>query len=365
MPVDPKPSIVGPLLLALPAVAATVVALAGAVVLRDHPVATALLAACVLVLLGVLGLSRVFGAGSIGVAAWVWAGLVWFGLPLFTGSSVQDAWVTAAEVARGEAVLAAMGTTEEITLAPPHAAVAVATQSEEEEEPPDAEVEIQDRIVLPYEGDGRRMRVPVQLVGPQGTQDVHFLFDTGATFTTLDRATLRSLGLGSQDGPELTLNTANGEVTTSLALLETLRLEGQDVDGVSVAICDDCSGSGYVGLLGLNVTGRFRTAIEHDAREVVLTPLPVDDNTVDISLWLDLSGRARTYVGVKTEVEVTARNLSSRPITEATASVRCQTGEVAVQLDDIPPGGEASSRIDLPSSHDCESFQLQLLSARW
>ena len=179
MPADPKPSIVGPLLLALPAVAATVVALAGAVVLRDHPVATALLAACVLVLLGVLGLSRVFGAGSIGVAAWVWAGLVWFGLPLFTGSSVQDAWMTAAEVARGEAVLAAIGTTEEITLAPPHAAVAVATQSEEEEEPPDPEVEIQDRIVLPYEGDGRRMRVPVQLVGPQGAQDVHFLFDTG------------------------------------------------------------------------------------------------------------------------------------------------------------------------------------------
>ena len=43
----------------------------------------------------------------------------------------------------------------------------------------------------------------------------------------------------------------------------------------------------------------------------------------------------------------------------------CRTGEFAVQLDDIPANGESSTRIDLPGGQDCDSFKLELLSARW
>ncbi len=191
------------------------------------------------------------------------------------------------------------------------------------------------------------------------------LFDTGATFTTLDEATLDRLGVPPAGGPELTLNTAGGEVTTTLALIDRVWLEDSAAEGVSVAVCNDCASDDYSGLLGLNVTGRYKTSIDHETGEVELIPLPVDDRTVDVSRWLDLSGRARTYPGVKTQVEVTGRNLSSRPIIEAVASVRCRGGEVAVQLDDIGPGSEATSRIDLPGDRDCDRFRLELLSARW
>jgi len=292
----------------------------------------------------------VFGALLLALPAW--AALAWLGLPL-RGSPGDEAARAAAEGTERDAVRAeAPATPEE-----PVATVVVELDPE-----PDPESE---SFLLPYEGDGRRMRVPVTLGGPNGTLDTWFLFDTGATFTTVNRATLDRLGLATSGGPELTLNTANGPISTSLVLLDRIVLQGEAVDGVSAAICDDCSGPEYAGLLGLNVTGRYRTAIDHDAREVELSPLPVDDRTVDVTRWLELSGRARTYPGLKTEVEVSGRNLSRRRILEAVATVSCRTGEFAVQLDDIPPRGDATTRIDLPSAQDCESFRLQLLSARW
>jgi hypothetical protein len=334
--------------------------LAGQVLLRGHSFPVAGVAAGILVATGVVGLAPLFGGRALGSAwaALAWAGLVWFGLPLFSGDDSADAFQAAVAVVRAPPVPSIA--TVPRPLPPESVDVAPAVEREDpDEEPPGSS------IVLPYEGDGRRMRVSVTLTGPREDLDVWMLFDTGATFSTLDRATLKRLGLSPDDGPQLTLNTANGAVSTSLVLLDRIRLDGRPADGVSIAVCDACSGDGYVGLLGLNVTGRYRVAIDHDVREVELTSLPVDDRTVDVGRWLELSGRARTYPGIKTEVEVTGTNLSRRTILEAVASVSCSTGEFAIQLDDIPAYSEGSTRIDLPGAHDCDAFTLKLLSARW
>ncbi len=292
-----------------------------------------------------------FGALLLALPAWV--GLVWMGLPAQGDSPAER--MAARETTHRPPPVATTDASEP----EPAAIVAVAEPAAEE---PAAE---EPRILLPFEGDGRRMRVPVTLGGPRGTLDTWFLFDTGATFTTVDRATLARLGLPADGGPELTLNTANGAISTSLVLFDRIVVGDEGVDGVSAAICDECAGTEYAGLLGLNVTGRYKTSIDHDAREVELVPLDVQDRTVDVTRWLDLRGRARTYPGIKTEVEVSGSNRSGRRIDEAVASVSCSTGEFAVQLDDIPPGGEATTSIDLPAAQDCESFRLQLLSARW
>lgn len=224
-----------------------------------------------------------------------------------------------------------------------------------------------DLVVLPYEGEGRALTVPVA-IETQGRPaiDRWFIFDTGATITTLDRATLDTLGIAlDPDAPELEVRTAGGERTTRLALVDRLWIGGMEVEGVTVSVCDECADDETVGLLGLNVTGRFKVTVDHGRQELVLEPRPDhEDRSVDVAPWLELDAVATRWEDGRIEVEVRGHNKSPRLIDRATVGIRCSDTWVA-ELYNVPPKGTASTVVSLPVGADCEGYAIALEAARW
>src|SRR5690606_2005144 len=61
-------------------------------------------------------------------------------------------------------------------------------------------------IALPYDGEGRRLAVPVAIQHGGRTVEIWMLLDTGATYTTLPTSTLADLGIHpGPDDPRITL----------------------------------------------------------------------------------------------------------------------------------------------------------------
>ena len=92
------------------------------------------------------------------------------------------------------------------------------------------------------------MRVAAFFDGPRYGEEFQMIFDTGATYTTLDRASLEQLELEiSRHAPHATLRTANGEVDAPLVLVDAVWLGDAVVEWVTVAVCDLCAGEGVSG----------------------------------------------------------------------------------------------------------------------
>lgn len=243
---------------------------------------------------------------------------------------------------------------------PPRAATATA-------ERPDETPRRAATVLLPYDGDQTSLRVGVDIDGPDIGEQLQMIFDTGATFTTLDRASLERIGIAvTPDAPRITLRTANGEIEAPLVLVDAVWLGDEPVEWVTVAVCDSCANPPIAGLLGLNVTGRFRVSIDHDRRRIELVPRrPSGDRSLDVGQWLELRSRAtRDWLG-EVEVTLTATNRSRRPIAEAVVDLSCGRQTFAVQIDDIPARGQRGTEIALPRGTDCSTQTIAVSRGRW
>lgn len=223
-----------------------------------------------------------------------------------------------------------------------------------------------DAVVLPYEGTGSSLKVPVDLEGADGkVLEVMMLFDTGASFTSVDRATLRALGVRvPSDAPEVTVRTANGERTTPLVLLDRVWLGGLAIDGVTVGVCDACAHGDEVGLLGLNVSGRFLVTVDQEQQEIHLQPRTTDDRTSDVRYWVEPSARATRWDDGRIEVEAIVVNNAPRTVHDAVVRIDCGEPFMA-RFPPVAAGEEASVRVGLPDGTDCSGYTIGLESASW
>jgi len=221
--------------------------------------------------------------------------------------------------------------------------------------------------VVPYEGDGHSLVVDVHVDGPVFGESLAMIFDTGATFTTLDYAALRALGISlPSDAPVATLQTANGIVEAPLVLVDAVWLGDQAVEWVTIAVCDPCARPGVSGLLGLNVTGQFQVALDHETHEIRLVRRRTQrDRQLDIAQWLQLRSTVRRWWDGRVEVEITGENRSQAPIQEAVIEVECLDGRYAVQLLGVPPEGRRSTTAALPRGSDCSEYSIRLHSGSW
>jgi predicted aspartyl protease len=229
----------------------------------------------------------------------------------------------------------------------------------------DAESE---QVALPYEGQGHSLLIPVTLEGPGGRiVETDMLFDTGATYTTLDRRTLRQLGMAvPPDAPTITFQTANGDSTSALVVLDRIWLGGFEVVGATVAVCDSCtSGGTHAGLLGLNVSSRFLITLDTARREVILEPHSPLRDRLDVRPWLDLEGRGATWPDGRTEVTITARNLADRALSKASVEVRCQAERFELSMGPFAPGETLEVQASIPPPNDCDPFTIDLASGAW
>jgi hypothetical protein len=230
--------------------------------------------------------------------------------------------------------------------------------------PPIAENDIE----LPYEGEGRRLSIDVTFEHHGRTlENTHMMLDTGATYTTLPLSVLRDeLGVvPGDDAPELTLNTANGQRTAKVVLLDRVWLGSLPLDGVAITTCEDCASDGNVGLLGLNVSGAYNLHIDADRRMVVFSQRAKFTRRLDVRPFSNLQARFVRYPGGRVEVEMDFDNRSPRTVLGASARVTCGKEDWLVELGQVEPFGTSEVRRRLPRHDRCDTYEIVLEDAWW
>jgi predicted aspartyl protease len=301
--------------------------------------------------------------GFIGAAlAWSLAGLLI--LPVYFPGERREA------VSAGLALL--MGTAgwsdlaervadtlpDEPDLAAPELAQAI--EVPERDLPPARDVEDHE-MVLPYEGAGRNLAIPVVFQHGDVELEVMMMLDTGATYTTLPDDILEQLGIRLSDqDPVLRLHTANGERDAHIASMDTVWLGDLALEGVAIASCNPCRSHDTVGLLGLNVAGGFNMAIDADRREVTFSRREVHDRKLDAKPWIDLDARFARYPGGRVEVSLELANHNTRDLATVSAQVRCDERRWTVDVGEVLAGESVSMKRKLPRHESCEAYEISL-----
>lgn len=287
------------------------------------------------------------------------AGVAVFALPL--GFDPDPAWATALDAA-----LPALPSGERPAVpATPGEAPRLAIRPAREADPPP--LADGDSVVLPYEGSGRTLSVPVDWEqGGREPVETWMLFDTGATLTSLDHETIEALGIKvPRDAPTVNLRTANGATEAQVVLVDRLWIGGLPVDGVTVSVCDACADEHSRGLLGLNVSGRFLVTVDQSRGELVLQPsAQAAERLLDVAPWTEVEATATRWPDGRVEVEVRLHNLAPRTIREARVEIGCE-GTWMATLQDVPAGTEQKATVSLPVGAVCEGYTVRLAGARW
>jgi hypothetical protein len=378
-------------LLTVPPLAVVTAAIAGLGMLRGVPSGLALLCGLAIATLPALGLRGLLAGRPAAwpTAAWVWALVLLVGLPLYFPGERGDATeaglrmlaapagrrVAASVGAAGSRIVSSLGKdpkplTARIDEAEPaelRPRAALVGSDPGRATPDRAISDPAAPVRIPYEGSERSLRISVDIDGPEVGERFPIIFDTGATFTTLDRATVDGLGLAiTSDSPRVKLRTANGEIEAPLVLADAIWLGDKPVEWVTIAVCDSCANPPAVGLLGLNVTQRFGVSLNHDRKRIELRARRgADDRKLDVGQWLQIRSRAIRRWDGSVEVEVTGHNRARQGIEQAVVDLDCGGDGFAIQLDDIEPGASAVTTISLPRGTDCSQQAISLSRAHW
>jgi clan AA aspartic protease (TIGR02281 family) len=148
----------------------------------------------------------------------------------------------------------------------------------------------------------------------------HFIVDTGASFTVMNRATAKELGIAIDDNtPFIPIFTASTLILTPLVTLRSLRVGQAEVENVDVLIHDMPSGS--VGLLGNSFLNKFKVMIDSINAKMILfslqgTPSPDRPGGYGRDFWV---GQFRFYHRVLEELKKTKRKYEGKgPSSELT-----------------------------------------------
>ena len=99
-----------------------------------------------------------------------------------------------------------------------------------------------------------------------------FIVDTGASMVTIPFSTVRALGIViSVRNPRRKVYTASGEIFAPEVVLDSITLEGFEVNNIK-ALVMDLPNQPNVGLLGLNYLRRFRMDLNTDRGLLMLAP---------------------------------------------------------------------------------------------
>jgi hypothetical protein len=138
-----------------------------------------------------------------------------------------------------------------------------------------------------------------------------------------------------------------------------------ELKNVAVAACDECATSGSMGLLGLNVAGRFNLTIDADQKMIIFAVRPQLDRTLDIKPFVSLDGSFQRFPGGRVEVEASIDNQSGLVISGVTAGVHCNEDTWAVLLGPIGIDELTREIRVLPRHEPCETYELTMQSAQW
>lgn len=232
-----------------------------------------------------------------------------------------------------------------------------------------------DAIAVPFSAAGNAILMNVELEGPAGRLALPYLFDTGASFTTVHTDTAARLGLQvPDDAPTLQFNTASGPRESRMVYLPSLRLGGVELRGLLVSVCDGCANDRSQGLLGLNVMREFLVEMDYQAERMKLLPRPHEgrpNRAYDIypAVSIEVEGSPEIWLGrIRWILLVT--NRSTVAIEHVVPEVHFSDGQrmTGATITRIEPGAVGRSVVEgktQAEDHQKLGFTLALAEAYW
>ena len=128
---------------------------------------------------------------------------------------------------------------------------------------------------------------------------------------------------------------------------------------------DYVAGGAAKGLLGLNVSGAFRTSIDRDRGVIELAPRVAHDRKDDVAPWIALASKAHVYWDGRVEIEIDASNRARQAVESAVVEVTCTGDRFGIRIGPIPAEGSTSRRSRLPRGTACRGYTVTLREAAW
>lgn len=233
-------------------------------------------------------------------------------------------------------------------------------------------------IIVPFTEEGAAIFLSIELEGYDGrSKPVDYLFDTGASYTTITSDTARELGIEvPDDAPTLEFNTASGLRKSRMVHLPALRLGDVRIPGLLVSVCDSCATERTGGLLGLNVMREFLVQMDYQGNRMRLIPRIHEgqpNRAYDIEPVLDIAveGRPEIWLG-RIRWVVTLTNNGTVPLHDVMPRVDFKQGPrlYGEPVERIDPGETGRSLLVGQVTEDGEDsgsveFTLMLAEAYW
>ncbi|MBC8071451.1 MAG: retropepsin-like domain-containing protein [Deltaproteobacteria bacterium] len=208
-------------------------------------------------------------------------------------------------------------------------------------------------LAVPFTEEGTAILMDVGFDSPAGRVKLPYLFDTGASFTTLSSATASRLGVVvPEDAPMLTFNTASGPRESRMVFLPSLWLGDVQIRGLLVSVCDGCVNERHHGLLGHNVMREFYAQIDFKNQRMVLLPRTAEqrpNRAYDIEpvVELKVEGTAEVWLG-RVRWVVRVHNRGTVPIRDVVPVVKFADGPVlrGKPIAEIPAGAIGRSLVE-------------------
>lgn len=230
----------------------------------------------------------------------------------------------------------------------------------------DSGTQVDGGITIRFEREGASILVPATVNG----KGVYFIFDTGATTTTLSYEFAQAAGLmPAKDAPVTQVQTANGSAVVPFGLINRLNLGGRDHSGVTFAMCTNCpvgihKGKPVVGLLGLNVINRYRVSFDESAGKIEMYPnASYSDRRRDIEPWIQVDDFS-VAAGSKPKATAAIINRASRSIHEVTVVLKCDNGK-RISLGTKSISAKSTQKFSKVITDSCPRFQFDLESPKW
>lgn len=234
-------------------------------------------------------------------------------------------------------------------------------------------------LSVPFAEEGTAILMDVTLVGPDPRTKLTlpYLFDTGASYTTISSETAAKLGVQvPEDAPTLTFNTASGPRESRMVHLPALQLGEVTIPGLLVSVCDACVNERTEGLLGLNVMREFFVQMDYKNQRMQLLPRvaaaePNRAYDIEPVVELKVEGAAEVWLG-RVRWMVLVRNRGAVPLRNVTPVVEFTDGPTlrGATIPEIAPGKVGRALVEGKASVDGKSdtkghYTLGLAEAYW
>jgi len=239
------------------------------------------------------------------------------------------------------------------------------------------EVDASRALSVPFAEEGTAILMDVTLQGPKTELTLPYLFDTGASYTTISSETAAKLGIVvPEDAPTLTFNTASGPRESRMVHLPSLQLGQVQIPGLLVSVCDACVNERTEGLLGLNVMREFFVQMDYKNQRMQLLPRvselsPNRAYDVEPLVELKVEGAAEVWLG-RVRWMVLVRNKGTVPLQNVVPVVKFTDGPVlrGAPIGEIGPGKVGRSLVEGKASLDGKTntkghYTLGLVEAYW